>query len=332
MKAIVLENKDQPLIIKEVDDYQIGADEVLIRIKSAAFNHRDLWIQKGQYAGLKYPIILGSDGSGIVSQIGDNVDKRLLNQDVIINPSHNWGDNIKAQSNSFKILGLPDDGTFAQYAKVNAKYVAHKPQNLDFNQAAAIPLAGLTAYRSLFTRAKLEKGEKVLVTGIGGGVALFALQFALASGADVYVTSSSEQKIEQAIKLGATGGINYTKDDWHKELLKISGNFDVIVDSAGGEGFNKLIDLASNGGRIVFFGATKGAVPNLVLQKIFWKQLSLLGSTMGSEDDFDNMVKFVEKHNIKPVIDQIFKMDQAEKAIKRMEEGSQFGKIILEIS
>lgn len=330
MKAVVLEGNEKPLVFKDVENYKAEADEVIVKIKAAAFNHRDVWIQKGQYAGLKYPSILGSDGSGIVSEVGDNIDKSLIGKEVIINPSHDWGDNPKAQKNSFKILGLPDDGTFAEYVKVKSQYIYKKPENLSFIEASALPLAGLTAYRALFGRARLEKGEKVLITGIGGGVALFALQFALACDAEVYVTSGSDEKIQRAISIGAKDGVNYKNEKWHKELIEKAGLFDVIVDSAVGDGFNKLVDVAAPGGRIVFYGGTKGAINNLSPQKIFWKQLSILGSTMGSTEEFESMINFVEKNNIKPVIDKVFKMEDAEEAIKRMANSEQFGKIILE--
>ena len=326
MKALVLEAKYSPFVIKDQEIPALEKDEVLIKIHSAAFNHRDLWIQKGMYGGLKYPCVLGSDGSGIVEKIGESVDKELLNKEVIINPGMNWGNNEKVQNKDFKILGLPDEGTFAEYVKVDKKYVYDKPKNLSFEEASAIPLAGLTAYRALFSRADLQKGDKVLVTGIGGGVALFAFQFALAFGAEVYVTSGNDGKIAKAIEMGAKGGVNYKNENWAKEF-KI--NFDVIIDSAAGDGFAKLIDLANIGGRIVFFGGTKGTINDINPQKVFWKQLSVLGSTMGSDKEFGKMINFIENNKIKPVIDGVFKYEQAQQAIERMEKADQFGKIVL---
>lgn len=326
MKALVLEAKNAPFVIKEVEIPSLDKDEILIKIKSSAFNHRDVWIQKGMYAGLKYPCILGSDGSGTVEKVGDEVVNSFLNNEVIINPGFNWGDNQNVQKADFKILGLPDDGTFAQYVKVNKNYVYQKPANLSFDEAAAIPLSGLTAYRALFSRANIQKGDKVLISGIGGGTALFAFQFALTFGAEVYVTSGSDDKINKAIEMGAKGGANYKKENWEKEF-KVT--FDVIVDSAAGDGFAKLVDLASPGGRIVFYGGTKGTINNLNPQKIFWKQLSILGSTMGSDKDFKDMLEFIEKHNIKPVVDKVYNFEQGQEAIERMANADQFGKIVL---
>ena len=181
----------------------------------------------------------------------------------------NWGNNPKFYGPDFKILGMPDNGTFAEFITIDAKYIHHKPAHLSFVQAAALPLAGLTAWRALITRAGLPtsgtgSSPKVLITGIGGGVALFALQFALAAGAEVWVTSGSDEKIEKAKAMGAMGGVNYRDADWYKTLIAQTGGnrgghpaerrgyFDVIIDSAGGPGFAKLTDVAAPGGRIAF--------------------------------------------------------------------------------
>jgi zinc-binding alcohol dehydrogenase/oxidoreductase len=329
MKAIVLEGKEQPFEIKEIEVPGLQAGQALVKIHAAAFNHRDLWIQKGQYAGLKYPIILGSDGSGVVSAVADEKDQHWIGKEVIINPSLNWNDESPAQSREFKILGLPDNGTFAEYAVVPAANLYNKPTHLGHEQAAATPLAGLTAYRALFSRGKLLKGETVLITGIGGGVALFVLQFAVAQGARVFVTSGSNEKIDRAIALGAAGGANYNALEWDKELMKASGGFEVIIDSAAGEGFNKLVDMAKPGARIVFYGGTNGNFQNLSPQKIFWKQLNLLGSTMGNSREFGEMVAFIAEHQIMPAVDKVFDYTDAQNAIGRMNERTQFGKIVL---
>lgn len=329
MKALVLEGVNQNLEFKSVNTPTIDQNETLVKIKSASFNRRDYWIRKGLYAGLKFPIILGSDGAGIVES-SDN--KNLIGKEVIINPSVNWGINEKVQSKDFKILGLPEDGTFAEYTKISSNNIVEKPIHLTFEQASALPLAGLTAYRALFSRANLLNGEKVLITGVGGGVALFAMQFALAHGAKVFVTSGSEEKIEKAIKLGASAGISYKETDWHKKFVREHGNFDVIVDSACGEDFSRLVDLAEVGGRIVFFGGTKGNITNISPQKVFWKQLSILGSTMGSDKDFTNMINFVNEHKIIPVVDSIYSLEDGNEALNLMENSSQFGKIVLSVS
>jgi len=332
MQALVLEGINQPLQLREVPTPAPGPGEVLVRLHAAALNHRDVWIQKGQYAGLKFPCILGSDGAGTVQAVGEGVDTVQQGQRVLINPGMHWGDKPSAQAKDFQILGLPQDGTFAEYVCVLARYVHSLPNHLSFVEAAALPLGGLTAYRALFTRAQLQPGERVLISGVGGGVALLALQMAVASGAEVWVTSSSEDKIDRAVALGAKGGANYHTDNWPAELTKrAGGGFDVIVDSAAGEGFNHLIDAAAPGGRIVFYGATQGDIPEVPARKIFWKQLSLLGTTMGTEQDFADLLTLMEDKKLVPFIDKVFPWHEGEAALRRMDDGAQFGKIVLEI-
>jgi NADPH:quinone reductase-like Zn-dependent oxidoreductase len=332
MKAIILEELNQPLQVKEAPIPTLSAHEALVRVKSAAFNHRDLWIQKGQYAGIRFPIILGADGSGVVEQVGTHVGDTWIGKEVILNPSLNWGSDPRVQAKDYVILGTPNDGTFAEYVKIDARLLFEKPQHLSFEQAAALPLAGLTAFRATKKRAAVKSGETVLITGIGGGVALQAMQFAIASGCDTYVTSGDDQKLAQAIAMGAKGGVNYKTENWDKELKKMSAGFDAIVDSSGGDTFAKLVDMAKPGGRIAMYGATLGAFNSGVPAKIFWKQLDILGSTMGNDDEFAEMLTFVNQHQIVPVVDSVFPMEQAQDALNKMAKGGQLGKIVLKIS
>lgn len=331
MKAIVLDGINLPLTIKNVSKPKLKANEVLVKLKAAALNRRDYWIQKGQYAGLKFPIILGSDGAGVVAEVGSESEKEWIGKEVLINPSLNWGESEAAQSTTFHILGLPQDGTFAEYVSVPLQNLHIMPPHLTFEEAAAIPLAGLTAWRALFSRAHLKRGERLLLAGVGGGVASFALQWAVLAGAEVYVTSSKREKIRKALDLGAKAGALYTDKNWANKIHPNDG-FDVIVDSAIGEGFNNYIELAKPGGRIVFYGATaSGNLPELNARKIFWKQLSILGSTMGSPKDFHDMLAFVNKHQLKPVIDSIFPLAHAEEAVRKMDRSEQFGKLVLRV-
>ncbi len=331
MKAIVLEAADKPLAYKEVDKPIIGPGEALVQVKAAALNRRDYWITVGKYAGIKYPTILGSDGAGIVTEVGSDADKHLIGQEVIINPGYGWGDNPNFQSEDFKILGLPADGTFAEYVKVQAQHLHPKPKHLTWEQAAAIPLGGLTTYRALFTKGKAKKGDKVLVTGVGGGTGTFALQFALAAGCQVFVTSGSGDKIDKARHLGASAGVNYKAQDWAEQLEQLTGGFDVIIDSALGDGFAKLPDICRPGGRIVIFGGTAGNIPPLNGRKIFWRQLQIIGTMMGSPDDFKAMLNLVNEHKIVPVVDEVFPLKDGDAAVKKMEHSSQFGKIALTV-
>jgi zinc-binding alcohol dehydrogenase/oxidoreductase len=264
---------------------------------------------------------LGSDGAGVLED----------GREVIINAGIGWGKDPKAQSKDFRILGLPDNGTFAEYVKVPAVNIYDKPAHLSFEETAALPLAGLTAYRALMTRAKVKRKERVLISGIGGGVALFALQFALAAGCEVWVTSGSDSKIEKAISYGAKDGVNYTTDDWAKTLLARSGGFDVIVDSSVSDSFGEFIGLCNPGGRIVIYGATTlGSINNVNPRPLFWKQISLLGSTMGSPKEFEAMLAMVNKYQIKPIVDTVFPLKDGRAALKYMDDSKQFGKIVLQ--
>jgi NADPH:quinone reductase-like Zn-dependent oxidoreductase len=328
MKAVIFSGVNQ-LSVGDVETRKAAPGEVRVELRAAALNHRDVWIFSGQYAGVKYPCVPGSDGAGVVTAVGEGVDPCWLGREVIINPAFDWGMSRKAQGSTFSILGLPRDGTHAEAIVVPVAQLSPRPDHLGWVESAALPLAGLTAYRALFTRAGLKAGERVLITGIGGGVALFALQFALAAGAEVWVTSGSDEKIKRAVGLGAKGGFNYTEKSWSAEALTAAGAFEVIVDSAGGAGFDALIDVAAPGGRIVFFGATRGNPPEVALRKIFWRQLSLLGTTMGGPEDWREMIDFVNTRRITPVVSDVFPLAQAAEAFSRMERGLQFGKIVL---
>jgi zinc-binding alcohol dehydrogenase/oxidoreductase len=329
MKAAILENIKQPLQIKEIETPEPGIGEALIQIKAAALNHRDIYISQGLYAGIKTPVILGSDGSGIVVKVGSEKDNQWLNQAVIINPNIDWGDNLTVQSRNYNILGMPSNGTLAEYVCVKMDRLHPKPDFMNFEEAAAMPLAGLTAYRALFTKAGLNKNDRLFISGIGGGVALTALQMALATGTEVWVSSGSEDKINTAMEIGAKGGINYKTENWHKLLIQKAGSgFDVILDSAGGEGFGLFLDIANPAARIVFYGGTKG---NFTLnpQKMFWKQISMYGSTMGSDEDFRKMLELYNQYKIKPMVKEIFNLNEINKAFELIDAGKQFGKIII---
>ena len=323
----------QPVLFQVLPDPVAAPGQAVVRLKAAALNHRDLFIQQGLYPGIKLPVLPGSDGAGVVEAVGTSADAAWVGREVIINPALDWGDDPRAQGPNFRILGLPDHGTFAEKIAIPVANLAPKPAHLTWEQSAALPLAGLTAWRALFTRAQLKPGEKVLVTGAGGGAALYALQFAVAAGAQVWVTSSSADKIARAQALGATGGVNYRDAGWGPALQAAAGGpFDVIVDSAGGDGFATLIELTRPGGRIVFFGATTGNPKGLDLRKGFFRQVNILGTTMGSPADFAGMTAFVAQHKIVPVIDRVFPLAETESALRHMEAGAQFGKIVLSIA
>lgn len=331
MKALVLNQKTYKLEINDVELPKVSDSNVLIKLKAASINHHELWSLKEKDLKSNSNIIIGSDGAGIVRDVGSLVKTFKTGDEVIINPSINWGSNDRAQGQNYQILGFPGQGTFAEYISIDHQYVEYKPKHLSFEESAALPLAGLTAYRALFTRGEFESNDKVLITGIGGGVALFALNFAVASGADVYVTSGSESKISKAIELGAKGGVNYKDNNWSSDLEKMAGGFDVIVDSAAGEDFEKLTELANSGGRIALFGRTAGNITSLNPKTIFWKQLSIHGTTMGNGHEFKKMIELVSSKSIKPVIDSVYSANNINLGFEKMNRGEQFGKIIINL-
>lgn len=331
MRAVFFQGKDHPLAIREIKKFKPAKDQVLIRLHNAALNHRDVWTWREAVLPAGDGIILGSDGSGIVEDVGPDADDLMIGMEVVINPSLDWGTNPVVQSNAFRILGFPDHGTFSDYLVISKNYVFEKPEHLTFTEAAAVPLSGLTAYRALFTKARLRAKEKILLTGIGGGAALWLLQFATAYDAKVYVTSGSDDKLNAAKNLGAIGGFNYKDAEWSQKALKETGGFDIIIDSAGGDQFSKYIELAVPGGRIVNFGRTAGNITDVSTRLLYWKQLSVFGSTMGTRDEFLSMLDFVEGRKIKPVIDNVYPLEEINAAFDRMESSNQFGKIVLQI-
>ncbi len=330
MKAITLDSsQDSKLLLTDVQSRALLPGEVRVQIKAAALNHRDEWCRKGLYPNIKDGVVLGSDGAGIVAEIGEGVDYDWLQKEVIINPALNWGENQKVQSSSFEILGMPRNGTLAESVVVPVDRLHEKPSHLTWEEAGALPLAGLTAFRALTYQGNIQPGESLLVTGFGGGVAQFAAQFGIALGAKVSTSSSSPEKLERAKALGVAFTFNYMDHNWISKALADTDGFDVIIDGAVGDTLNHLIQVAKPGGKIIFYGATLGNPGKIEARKIFWNQLKIMGTTMGSDLDFKNMVSLVCEKKIHPILDQVFKFDEAEKAFDRMRDGKQTGKIVL---
>lgn len=332
MKAIVLNRKlESKIELTEIALPPLSGEQVRVQLKAAALNHRDEWCRQGLYPNIKDGVILGSDGAGVVLDVAHHGLNEWLGKEVIINPALHWGDDEKVQGMDFQILGMPGHGTLAEFVDVDVNRIFAKPSFMTWEEAAALPLGGLTAFRALMVQGSLQKGDKVLVTGFGGGVAQFAAQFALAASAEAYVSSSSEEKIASAIELGIKRGFNYNDENWAEKALKESGGFDLIIDSAMGDTINNLIHVVKPGGRIVFYGATKGNPSGFNARKVFWNQIKITGSTMGSDKDFEKMLSFVKHHQIHPVVDQVFILEEAEKAFDRMKLGQQLGKIVIKI-
>jgi zinc-binding alcohol dehydrogenase/oxidoreductase len=332
MKAIRLHHPGGPeqLRLDEVPTPGPGPGEVLVKLKAAALNHRDVWIRMGMQMADRLPLIPGSDGAGLVAEVSPGVSHVKAGDAVVINPSLEWGDREDRPSSSFRILGGPDPGTYAECVVVPAENVFPKPSPLSFEEAAAMPLASLTAWRAVITRGQVRPGDRVVVLGVGGGVATFALQIARVAGASVIATSSSEAKLERARELGADLAINYTSQDWEEIVLdRTGGGADVIIDSAGKETWGKALRALRPGGRLVTFGATTGRATEVDIRHVFWSQISILGTTMGSPREFSAMLQLYEAGRLKPVVDSVFPLREAPATHRRMDQGLQFGKIVL---
>jgi zinc-binding alcohol dehydrogenase/oxidoreductase len=321
------------LVIDEVPDPVPQAGEILVRIKRAAFNRRDVYITQGLYPGITFPAILGSDGCGVVAAHGAHVTGPAVGTEIVIDPMLDWGDDPRVWQSAGNVLGMPHPGTFADYICVPAGNVFPKPARLGVDAAAALPLAGTTAYRAVFTRGKCTRDDVVLIPGVGGGVQTFVLQFVKSTGARAIVTSSSDAKLARAKALGADVAINYkTSENWSREVRAQSdGGPTLIVDSVGGDTFARALDIARPGARAVTYGGTTGDA-KIRPFSVFWKQLDVLGTSMGSPDDFRGMLALAERGGIDPVVDEVVPMRDDVAAAERLDAGEQFGKIVLAIS
>lgn len=333
MRALRLHEIGGPQNLR-VDDLPlpaVGDGEVLVRVRAAALNRRDVFITQGLYPKIRLPVTLGSDGAGEIARLGSVVSGLREGDEVVIDPMLAWGEDARVwDPATATILGMPRDGTFAQYVVVPVDNVHPKPSTLSMEDAAAIPLAGLTAYRALFTRGAVQPGETVLITGVGGGVQTFVLLLAKWAGAHAIVTSGSDEKLERARALGADLAINYAANpDWPK-LLRSTGPIDLIVDSSGGDTLRNALDVVRPGGRVVVYGGTRGEA-TIKLFPLFWKHVSILGTSMGSPQDFSAMLRLFDD-GLKPAIDRVFALDEGVAAFERLAAARQFGKIILTIA
>jgi zinc-binding alcohol dehydrogenase/oxidoreductase len=320
------------LRLDDIPSPQPGDGEALVRIEAAAFNRRDVFITQGLYPGIVLPKTLGSDGAGSLAALGPSATSRVgIGDEVVIDPMLGWGADPRVwDAKNSSLLGMPRDGTFAQYVVVPAANVYAKPKALSMEEAAAIPLAGLTAYRAVFTRGDLKPGETVLIPGIGGGVQTFALLFAKHAGARAIVTSGSDEKLDRAKALGADLAFNYrSTPDWHK-AARAAGPIDLVVDSSGGDTVAKAIDAVVPGGRIVIYGGTQSEA-SIKLFPLFWKHVTILGTSMGSPQDFAAMLALFEIGKFKPAIDRVYPLSDAVVAAQRMASSRQFGKIVLRL-
>lgn len=344
MKAAVIREHGGPEVVKieQIPDPHAGVGEVVINVRAAALNHLDIWtIKGGRGPGLAGPHVIGSDCSGVVAQVGQGVVNVKLGAPVIMAPGLSCGRcewcqrGQQSECATFGIIGLSRDGTYAQKVVVPAANLQPKPAHLSFEEAAALSLAHVTAWRMVFTRAALRPGEDVLIHGIGGGVSLAALQLARMVNARVIVTSSSDEKLSRALAMGAEHGINYkTAPDIALAVRDYTAGrgVDVAIDTVGAATFPIDVKAVRKGGRIVLCGVTTGAMAQADLRAIYWNQLTIMGSTGGSHEDYRRLVRAVEASKLRPVVDTVMPLDKAREALERLASANQFGKIVLLIA
>ncbi|MCH6544616.1 MAG: zinc-binding dehydrogenase [Deltaproteobacteria bacterium] len=344
MKAVCIHEHGglDKLRYEETDDPKLNSSrEVVVQLRAAALNRIDILNREG-VTGMEVslPHILGADGAGVVVDVGDGVTNVKKGDAVCLYPPSGCGRCEFCRTDRdymcvhLRVIGERIKGTYAEYIKVPAENCFPIPTDYSFEEAAAFPLVFITVWRMLVTNAELKPGEHVLILGIGGGVASAALQLAKEMNAHVIVTSSSDAKLEMAKNHGADHGINYTKSDFVKEVRALTEKrgVDVVVDCVGGESWAKSLAALAKGGRLVTCGATAGAFPQTNIRRIFWNHLSIFGSTLGSRQEFQQLLSFCSASGIRPIIDQVFPLKGAAAAQQRLEEGKQFGKIVLQVA
>lgn len=317
-----------PLVYSDVSIPKATEGKSVVKTIAAALNHRDVFQRQNSYPNLGLENIIGSDGVGVV------VDGTLKGERVLFQPGKGWESDTHGPEGPYGILGGQNgmSGTFAEYVLFDEHELFKCPSHLTNSEAAALPLAGLTAWRALFTKGQCKSGMNILITGIGGGVALFALQFAVAAGVSVWVTSGSDEKIERAKKLGAKGGINYKTEKWGKVLAKqLPEKLDLVIDSAGGNIITDVLPCLKVGRPIVAYGMTIAPKVTFSMAAVL-ANVEFRGSTMGSRAEFKQMLKFVEEQQLRPVVHKVYqKITDAEDAMIEMRDGKQFGKIVVMI-
>ncbi|RJS27033.1 alcohol dehydrogenase [Corallococcus sp. H22C18031201] len=340
MKAVAFQQHgdERVLQVVEMADPPVGAREVRVRVKAVALNHLDVWVRQG-WPGLRLelPHVLGSDIAGVVDQVGAEVTDLAPGTEVLVNPGLSCGacercltgeDNLCRQ---YRLLGEHVRGGYAEYVSVPRQNILPKPRELTFAEAACLPLTMLTAWTMLVRRAELKPGETVLVHAAGSGVGSAAVQICKLMGATVIATASTEEKLRRARELGADHTINYVEQDFLEEVKRLTSRrmVDVVFEHTGAATFDKSVACLPYGGRLVTCGATSGHEVKLDLRVLFYKRISLLGSTMGSKGDLFRVLKLVQDQKLRPVLDRTLPLADAAHAHRLLKDRSQFGNIVL---
>lgn len=319
-------NGKEGLALKDnLQEPRPGKGEVKIKLKTAGLNHRDLSVPKRRADG-DPDVILGSDGAGVISEVGEGVSSVKVGDEVLINPGVGWHETSAVPPEGFQIVGFPGNGTFAEYIVLPEENAVLKPSSMSYEIAASYGIAALTAYRALFTRGQLKSEQTVFIPGIGGGVATFLLQFAKAIGARVIVSSRSEEKRTRALELGAD--IAIADDEEWTEATK-NEKVDLVIESVGAATINRSLDILERGGTLVIFGSSTGDTAEINLRSFFYGQYNFLGSTMGSAEEFKAMLEFADNHAVRPIIDTSFELADIAQAFNYLQEARQFGKVVI---
>jgi NADPH:quinone reductase-like Zn-dependent oxidoreductase len=332
MRAMRVVQPGEPPVFERVDvaEPMAGDGEVVVRVVTAALNRRDWWIWRGPE---DVPATLGSDAAGVVVRVGAGVQTVSVGDEVVINPTLGWSPGEHVPTETFEILGSPRDGTFADEVLVPAANVAARPPDLSWEEAAALSLAGLTAWRAVITCARAAEGRRVLVIGAGSGVATFAVQIAAAVGSEVWVTTSTNAKLERLRELGARGGVVYSQPDWGSSLREAAGaGFDAAIDSWGADAWPEALRALRWGGVLVNFGDTGGETSTVPVSEVYWAWRSIVGTTMGSPEEYRALLDHVSTHAWRPVIDTVYDLVDIGSAARRLVDHDRFGNVVLRVS
>jgi NADPH:quinone reductase-like Zn-dependent oxidoreductase len=338
MKAIRIHEHGGLDVLKyeDVPAPEIGPGEVLIRVKACALNYLDIWVRRG-LPGLTLPHIPGCDIAGIIEALGEGVQGYEIGERVVVNPSVSCGNCEYCRRgedplcDTFHILGEHVDGGYAEFAKVPARNLMRIPEGFSFEEAAAAPLVFQTAWRALISRAELRPGEDVLILGASGGVGTACVQIGKLVGARVFAVAGTEEKLAKLRELGADVLINYAETDFGKEVWRLTNKrgVDVVVDSIGEATWEKSLRALAKDGRLVTFGATSGPKPSMDVRLVFWRQLRIIGTTMGNRREFFDVMKLIWARKLRPIVDRVFPLSEAAEAQRLMEARKHFGKLVL---
>jgi NADPH:quinone reductase-like Zn-dependent oxidoreductase len=339
MRAAIFHEHGGPEVVRieQVARPRAAPGEVLVQVRAAAMNHLDLWVRRGIPIETTMPHIGGSDIAGVIAEVGEGVDAARVGERVVINPSL-WCGRCRqcargehSMCERFRILGEHTDGGFAEFVAAEADHVYRIPDEMSFEDAAAIPISYMTAWRALVTRAALKPGEDVLVIGASGGTALAAVQIARLMGARVFAVTKGAEKVQRLRELGADVVYDRAEEDWSKAVYRDTGKrgVDVVVENVGAATWAGSVRALARGGRLVTYGATAGPKVELDVRSVFWKQIQVIGTTMASRAEFEDLLRVVFAGRLRPIVDTVMPLDDAREGHERLEAGGQFGKIVL---